>query len=98
MVKRRIVWTSKAKNQLFDILEYFNFRNKSKIYSQKLYQKIHAELLPLIHQPNIGKKTNEINVRGILIENYFVFYQTNENHIIILSVWDTRQNPTSLKF
>ena len=98
MVKRRIVWTSKAKNQLFDILEYFNFRNKSKIYSQKLYRKIHAELLPLIHQPNIGKKTNEINVRGILIENYFVFYQTNENHIIILSVWDTRQNPTSLKF
>ena len=98
MVKRKIVWTSKAKNQLFDILEYFIFRNKSKIYSQKLYQKIQSELLPLIHQPNIGKKTNTINVRGIFIENYFIFYETNENHIIILSVWDTRQNSNRLRF
>ncbi|WP_413614355.1 hypothetical protein [Flavobacterium sp. N3904] len=31
------------------------------------------------------------------MENYYVFYETNENHIIILSVWDTRQNPKRLK-
>ena len=98
MAERRIVWTSKAKNQLLDILEYFNLRNKSKVYSKKIFRQIHAELLPLIHQPNIGRKTDEINVGGILIENYFFFYETNINHIAILSVWDTRQNPKNLKF
>ncbi len=97
MVERRIIWTSKAKNQLIDILEYFNFRNKSKLYSQKLYRKINSEVTTLILQPNIGKKTIKINVRGLLIENYTIFYEVNEKHIIILLVWDNRQNPERLK-
>ena len=79
MVERRIIWTSKAKNQLIDILEYFNFRNKSKLYSQKLYRKINSEVTTLILQPNIGKKTIKINVRGLLIENYTIFYEVNLN-------------------
>jgi plasmid stabilization system protein ParE len=98
MVARRIVWTSLAKLQLKDIFEYFNFRNKSKSYSFKLNTLIQTELKILLKQPNIGKKTDSINVRGLLIENYYVFYETNENHIIILSVWDTRQNPKRLKY
>lgn len=97
MVTRRIVWTSTAKNQLIDILEFFNFRNKSNLYSQKLNKKFQTELNLLILQPNIGKKTNKINVRGLLIESYFIFYEINEKHIIILSVWNTKQNPDRLK-
>ena len=98
MVKRKIVWTSKAKNQLFDILEYFNFRNKSKIYALKLNRKIQTELNVLINFPEIGKKTDAINIRGLLIENYFVFYEIDEIHIVILSIWDNRQNPERLKY
>lgn len=98
MADRRIVWTSSAKLQLKDILEYFNFRNKSKIYSLKLYKLIQTELKILPQQPTIGKKTDSINVRGLLIENYYVFYEVNKTHIIILSVWDTRQNPKRLKY
>ena len=97
MAKRIIVWTSTAKKELKYILEFFNFRNKSKTYSQKLYTKIQFELNLLILQPTIGKKTNSVNVRGLLIENYYVFYEENEKHLIILSIWDTRQNPERLK-
>ncbi|WP_396169886.1 type II toxin-antitoxin system RelE/ParE family toxin [Flavobacterium sp.] len=98
MVARRIVWSSSAKLQLKTIFEYFNFRNKSKLYSRKLNSLIQTELKTLLQQPNIGKKTNSINVRGLLVENYYVFYEINETHIIILSVWDTRQNPEKLKY
>ena len=98
MVARRIVWTSSAKLQLKSIFEYFNFRNKSKLYSLKLNTLIQTELKILLEQPNIGKKTDTINIRGLLIENYSVFYEINETHIIILSVWDTRQNPKRLKY
>ncbi|QBN18373.1 type II toxin-antitoxin system RelE/ParE family toxin [Flavobacterium nackdongense] len=98
MVARRIVWSSSAKLQLKTIFEYFNFRNKSKLYSRKLNSLIQTELKTLLQQPNIGKKTDSINVRGLLIENYYVFYEINETHIIILSVWDTRQNPEKLKY
>jgi addiction module RelE/StbE family toxin len=97
MAARRIVWTTPAKLQLKAIFEYFNFRNKSKLYSLKLNRLIQTELKILLQQPTIGKKTDSINVRGLLIENYYIFYQINETHIIILSVWDTRQNPKHLK-
>jgi len=77
MVARRIVWSSSAKLQLKTIFEYFNFRNKSKLYSRKLNSLIQTELKTLLQQPNIGKKTNSINVRGLLVENYYVFYEIN---------------------
>jgi addiction module RelE/StbE family toxin len=98
MVARRIIWTTSAKLQLQEIFEYFNSRNKSKAYSLKLNRIIQAELKSLILQSNIGKKTNTINIRGLLIQNYFIFYEINEKDIVILSVWDTRQNPKKLKF
>jgi toxin YoeB len=98
MAERVIVWTSSAKLELKLIFDFFNDRNKSKTYSLKLHRKIQTELNLLIKQPYIGKKTNEINVRGILVENYILFYELNDNVIVILSVWDTRQNPDKLMF
>lgn len=98
MVARRVVWTIQAKIQLKTIFEYFNFRNKSKLYSLKLNALIQTELRIVLQQPTIGKKTNSINVRGLLIENYYIFYEINETHIIILSVWDTKQDSKRLKY
>jgi toxin YoeB len=98
MASRRIVWSETAKLELKNIFEYFNFRNKSKLYSLKLNTLIHTELKILLQQPTIGKKTDSINVRGLLIGNYYIFYEINEIHIIILFVWDTRQNPKRLKY
>lgn len=98
MVKRKIIWTLKAKKQLFSILEYFAERNKSKTYSLKLYKKIKSEILVTLKQPNIGKQTDILNVRGLIIENYIVFYELLDTNIIILNIWDCRQNPENLNF
>ena len=98
MVKRKIIWTLKAKNQLFSILEYFAKRNKSKTYSIKLHKKIKSEILITLKQPNIGKQTDILNIRGLIIENYIVFYELLDTNIIILNIWDCRQNPENLNF
>ena len=98
MVKRKIIWTLKAKNQLFSILEYFAKRNKSKTYSLKLHKKIKSEILITLKQPNIGKQTDVLNIRGLIIENYIVFYELLDTNIIILNIWDCRQNPENLSF
>lgn len=98
MVKRKIIWSSKAKNQLFSILDYFIIRNKSKTYSIKLHQKIKSEIVILLKQPKIGIKTDVINVRGLIIENYVVFYEVINTDIVILNIWDTRRNPENLNF
>ena len=98
MVKRKIIWTLKAKNQLFSILEYFAKRNKSKTYSLKLHKKIKSEILITLKQPNIEKQTDVLNIRGLIIENYIVFYELLDTNIIILNIWDCRQNPENLNF
>lgn len=98
MVKRKIIWTLKAKNQLFSILEYFAKRNKSKTYSLKLHKKIKSEILITLKQPNIGKQTDVLNIRGLIIENYIVFYELLDTNIIILNILDCRQNPENLNF
>jgi toxin YoeB len=98
MAKRIIVWSDNAVFELRAILEYFNFRNKSKVYSRKLYASLQAEIKILLLYPEIGKNTDTLNVRGFLIENYCVFYEIKEIHIVILSIWDTRQDSKKSQF
>ncbi|BBE19238.1 hypothetical protein AQPE_3414 [Aquipluma nitroreducens] len=43
--------------------------------------------------PFIGKPTNKDNVRVKILKNYLIIYQITSTEIIVLSVWDNRQNP-----
>ena len=78
-------------------MEYYYQRNKSKTYSIKLYQRVNKELKILIKQPEIGIKTEIESVRGLIIEDYILFYEYNNERIIIHTLWDCRQNPDDLK-
>jgi len=97
MAERIIVWSSKAKIDLKNQYDFYNFRNKSKTYSFKLHRKIQKEFKLLLKQPEIGKKTNKIGIRGLLIDNHYVFYEIYQKHIVILAVWQNSQNPSKLK-
>ena len=97
MVKRKIIWSNKAKIKLFEILDYYTARNKSTTYSKKLYEKFTEELNFLKQQPEIGIKTDYEGVRGLILEDYILFYETYPDKIIVHTVWDCRQNPDSLK-
>lgn len=98
MAKKRIVWSSNAENELKQILEFFQSRNKSNVYSNKLYKKIKLALNVIVQKPNIGHKTKLNNIRGLIIEHYIIFYEIGLNEIFILKVWDCRQNPENLIF
>lgn len=52
----------------------------------------------LLNHPEIGKKTDQLNVRALLIEDYFLFYEINDDNIVIVSIRNTKQNPDGLKF
>ena len=97
MAERIIVWSSKAKIDLINLYEFYNYRNKSKTYSLKLHRKIQKEIKLLLKQPEIGKKTNKIGVRGLLIDNLYLFYKIFQEHIVVLAVWENSQNPSKLK-
>lgn len=97
MGRRKIIWSGKANRKLFEILEFYAQRNKSKTYSIKLYQRFKNELSILIKQPEIGIKTEIESVRGLIVDDYILFYEFDSEKLIVLTLWDCRQNPDDLR-
>ena len=97
MGKCVIVWSHKASIKLFEILDFYEKRNGSKTYSKKLYKKLSKESNQLIMHPEIGAKTDFESVRGLIVDEYILFYEIIQDKIIIHTVWDSRQNPENLK-
>jgi plasmid stabilization system protein ParE len=93
MAKRKIVWSNRATKRLYKILDFYIERNKSKIYSTKLQKIISKETKLLLKHPDLGLKTTEDTTRGLIIENYIIYYEISDDIIIIHSIWDSRQNP-----
>jgi plasmid stabilization system protein ParE len=96
MAKGKIIWSKTAEIKLYKILEYYSERNRSKVYSTRLFQKINKELLLLLKQPDMGIKSELEYVRGLIIDYYIVFYESRDNNIIIHTLWDCRQNPNDI--
>ena len=93
MAKRKIAQSNRAKIRLYAILDFYIVRNKSKVYSIKLQKLISKEVNLLLKQPDLGLKTSEDTTRGLIIENYIVYYEITDDKIIIHTIWDCRQNP-----
>jgi plasmid stabilization system protein ParE len=96
MDKRKIVWSHKASIKLFQILNFYADRNKSAAYSKKLYHKFNKKLSLVIKYPEIGIKTDFNTVRGLIVDDFILFYEETPEKIIVHTVWDCRQNPENL--
>jgi len=96
---RKIIYSLKAKDDLKIIFEYFNNRNKSTKYSQKLLKEFRKIINLLSENCEIGKQVeNLLSVRVLIKGNYKIVYKINEKTIDVLSIWDTRQNPENFIF
>ena len=92
----KIIWTTQAKNELFDILDYWKNRNQSILYSQKLFQLIQNQINLIILFPEIGRKTNFENVRIKNIKDYLLFYEI-KSKLYILTIKSSKQNPNKFR-
>jgi len=96
MVKRKIVWSSRAKADILKVLEFFYIRNGSKTYSKKLNSKIRKTVKLLSKHPFLGIQSDIENIRVLVEGDYVIFYQVDEDSIRITTIWDCRQNPDNL--
>ncbi len=96
MVKRKVVWPHQAKIGLYEILKFYAERNKSYSYSKKLYSEIESEIRRINKNPYIGKETDIAKVRGLVVNQFIVFYELTTQYIVIHKLWDSRQNPDDL--
>lgn len=92
MAKRRIEWSSSAKIELFEILNFYYRRNGNRNYSIKLNRNIQSTLKLLIMFPQLGMKTSEGDIRVIFEGNFSVFYELSQSQVIIHSILDNQKN------
>ena len=93
---RKVTWTVRAQNDRKEIFEYLNNHNKSNLYSKRLNGLIKKSLLLIAKYPLIGKLTDKINVRVKVLKDYLIVYEVLPKEIVILTIWDCRQNPEDL--
>lgn len=94
---RRIVWVLQAQNDRKDILAYWQDKNKSANYSKKLDKLFRDALKLTAKYPFIEKPTNQKNIRIKIVRSYFLIYEIRTEEIIVLRIWDSRQNPKKIE-
>ena len=96
MVKK-VIWSQSAQNDRKQILAYWKKRNKSNAYSLKLFALFKDSVSTISIYPEFGKATEKKNIRFTIVKDYLIFYEIETNYLKILRIWDSRQNPVSLK-
>ncbi|MBN1183191.1 MAG: type II toxin-antitoxin system RelE/ParE family toxin [Bacteroidales bacterium] len=96
MVKRKIIWSPRAKSALLGILDYYIKRNGSKTYSNKLNASLRSSIRLLENHPELGIKADIKNVRVLIHGDYAIFYKISEVTIELITIWDSRQDPKNL--
>ena len=94
---KRVVWISNAERIFSGILRYYVQRNGTKTYSRNLNLEISKLVDLLSNYPFLGKITTKLNTRVLIKGNYKIFYKIFPERLVIVIVWDTRQNPNGLK-
>jgi len=61
---KRIIWSRRAQNDRISIFEYWNKRNKSKVYSKKLNRLFNEGVKLISEYPEIGKPTEIMKLPG----------------------------------
>ena len=91
--RREIIWTIIARTTRNSIFSYWNNRNKSNLYSKKLFVLFNETLERIAQFPQTSLATNSSNIRYVLVRDYYLIFEISELTINVLDIWDTRQNP-----
>jgi plasmid stabilization system protein ParE len=92
MDQKEVIWSIKAKEELYTILDFYINRNGSSTYSLRLLSESEdiTELLKNNHY--LGRLTENRITRVIVKDAYLIFYEIGKNYIEIISFWDNRQD------
>lgn len=96
MAKKSVTWTQTAIRQRRDILKYWNERNHSSTYAEKLVLLIKDRVNFIVENPDAGKLTSHLDTREAAMGNFSIYYKITESTIYIIAFWDNRQDPDKL--
>jgi toxin YoeB len=90
---RRLIWSIEARTSRKSIFDYWNNRNKSKVYSNKLNKLFKENLFIVTKLPHFGNPTKHEDTKFIIVSHFEIIYKITDTEIVVLDIWDTRQNP-----
>ena len=93
---KRLIWSKRAQEDRKQILEHWKNRNKSSTYSKKLDKGFREALKIIREYTQIGKQTDDQKARIKILRDYFLIYEETKDSIILLTIWDSRQDPQEL--
>jgi toxin YoeB len=93
----QIVWTAPAQRERKRVLAYWLKRTGSPLYSIKLDSRFRSALKLIAREPLIGRPTNIAGVRVKSVGDHQLFYRIDERTILVLTLWDPRRDPKSLR-
>ena len=94
---REVIITPRAKKEILNIFEYLEFMWSERIrrnFANKLYKIVET----VTHNPELFP-TSAVNIKFrkcVITKQVSLFYHFNKNKIVIVSVFDTRQNPNKI--
>ncbi|MDD2463525.1 MAG: type II toxin-antitoxin system RelE/ParE family toxin [Desulfobulbus sp.] len=92
----KVIWAGSAVQDLESIIAYIV--KDSPAHARKILSKIKITVSELYHSPHRGRFVPELQSQGILlyrelvIAPWRVMYKVSENTVLVLSVFDSRQN------
>jgi plasmid stabilization system protein ParE len=96
MVKE-IIWSETSIKDRFEIYTFWAEHNKSDTYSKKLETLFNQTAQLLSNFPEIGLSTDFKSTKIKIVSQFKIFYLIKKDSIIILRIWDARQNPKKFK-
>lgn len=90
-----IEWTDEARLSLLKILAYWNVRNGSNEYSQKISNAIDTSLRLLIAFPQMGQPVSYDGAkvyRHLILRRFAILYTLQSDSLIVLTFFATNQN------
>ena len=94
---KQVIWSPRALQDRKQILTHWTERNKSKAYSVKLDQLFRQAIHLIKEYPRIGKPTQDPGVRIKIVRDYLIFYEETSDSIVVLTIWDSRRDPSGLE-
>ncbi len=92
----RIIWTPQANLARFDLLKFYHDNGTPKNTLKRLDNKIRNIIDNLTFFPNLGVTYKSKYERILYKDNYSIIYKIESNDILILQIWDSRQDPQNL--
>jgi plasmid stabilization system protein ParE len=95
---RKIIFSRRSKLQLEELVEYLEYKFSS-VTKEKFISKLDSSVSLIQKDPKIFPKSEaKKDVRKCVISKQTtLYYNFNNQEIRLLSLFDTRQNPTKIK-